>query len=260
MEYVRRAVQGVHLTDILKDGINMEIRRSIAALIAAVPFCVCANFAGAETITFGDTLQGGPIAAGYAGFQWGTGANQAINYVSNGSDPYFAYLTASAADITEFSRTTLFDLNSIGYQITVSGATALDSFDNYSTVVSGYRGMTLVKSVTENYPGSFSGALFNGVNIDGVNRVTLSTTDTFGYLDPNNGNPVVAGVFNSLGAFVDRMQVSNVQMAPEIDPGSALTALTLLLGSLAVLRGRVSGQLLLAHARPSSSTVSTQST
>jgi hypothetical protein len=57
----------------------MEIRRSIAAVVAAAPFCLCANFAGAQTITFGDSLQGGPVAAGYAGFQWGTGANQAIN-------------------------------------------------------------------------------------------------------------------------------------------------------------------------------------
>jgi hypothetical protein len=93
-------------------------------------------------------------------------------------------------------------------------------------------------------PGSFSGALFTGINIDGVNRVTISTTDTFGYLDPNNGNPIVAGIFGSPGAFVDRIKVNNFQMAPEIDPASALTALTLLLGSLAVLRGRVSaGQL-----------------
>jgi hypothetical protein len=237
----------------------MEIRRSIAALVAAAPFCLCANFAGAQTITFGDSLQGGPIAAGYAGFQWGTGANQAINFVSDVSNPFFLLLTSPAADVLEFTRTTLFDLNSIDYQILVSGETALDSFDNYSTVVSGYRGTTLVKSVTENYPG-FGGALFTGLNIDGVNKITISTTDTTGFLDPNSGKPIVAGSFTSPGAFVDQIKVSNFQAAPEIDPASALTALTLLLGSLAVLRGRsLAGQLPMANARHSTSAVSLQS-
>jgi hypothetical protein len=214
----------------------MEIRHSIAAVVAAAPFFLYANFAGAQTIAFGDSLQGGPIAAGYAGFQWGTGANQAINYVSDVSSSYFLYLTSAAADIREFSRTTLFDLNSIDYQILVSGETGLDSFDNYSTVVSGYRGTTLVKSVIENYPGA-GGALFTGLNIDGVNRITISTTDTTGYLDPNTGNPIVSGRFTYPGAFVDHLNVSNFNSAPEIDPASAVSALTLLLGSLAVLCG-----------------------
>jgi hypothetical protein len=234
----------------------MGIYRSIAALVAASPLCLCANFAGAQTITFGDSLQGGPVAPGYAGFQWGTGANQAINFVSDVSDPYFLYLTGPAADIRDFSRTTLFDLNSIEYQILVSGQTALDSFDNYSTVVSGYRGTTLVKSVIENYPG-FGGALFTGLNIDGVNSITISTTDTTGYLDPNTGKPIVAGSFTSPGAFVDQIKVSNFQAAPEIDPASVLTALTLLLGSLAVLRGRVfAGQLPMADTRHPTSALS----
>ena len=215
----------------------MEIRRLIAA-VAAAPFCLCATFAGAQTITFGDSLSGGPVAAGYDGFQWGTGGNQAVNYVSDGSSPYFLYLTSPAADVVEFSRTSLFDLNSVDYQILVSGETALDSFDNYSTVISGYRGTTLVKSVTENYPGAGSD-LFTGLNIDGVNRISFSTTDTYGYLDPNNGNPIVAGTFTSAGAYVDQLKVGNFTAAPEIDPASAVTALTLLLGSLAVLHGRI---------------------
>jgi hypothetical protein len=109
---------------------NMGIHRSIAALVAASPLCLCANFAGAQTITFGDSLQGGPVAPGYAGFQWGTGANQAINFVSDVSDPYFLYLTGPAADISEFSRATLFDLNSIEYQILVSGETVIPAPSN----------------------------------------------------------------------------------------------------------------------------------
>jgi hypothetical protein len=217
----------------------MEIRRLIAA-VAAAPFCLCAALAGAQTITFGDSLSGGPVAAGYDGFQWGTGVNQAVNYVSDGSSPYFLYLTSPAAEVVEFSRTNLFDLNSVDYQILASGETALDSFDNYSTVISGYRGTTLVKSVTENYPGA-GGDLFTGLNIDGINRISFSTTDTYGYLDPNNGNPIVAGTFTAPGAYVDQLKVSNFTAAPEIDPASAVAALTLLLGSLAVLRGRIFG-------------------
>jgi hypothetical protein len=217
----------------------MEIRRLIAA-VATAPFCLCATLAGAQTITFGDSLPGGPVAAGYNGFQWGTGANQAINYVSDGSNPYFLYLTSPAADVVEFSRTNLFDLTSVDFQILASGETALDSFDNYSTVISGYRGTTLVKSVTENYPGAGSD-LFTGLNIDGIDRINFSTTDTYGYLDPNNGNPIVAGTFTSPGAYVDQLKVGNFTAAPEIDPASAVTALTLLLGSLAVLHGRIFG-------------------
>jgi hypothetical protein len=216
---------------------NMDIRRSIAAVIAAAPFCLCATLADAKTINFGDSAPAGPVAPGFEGFQWGTGPNQAVNYVGDGSSPYFLYSTAPAADIVEFSRTSLFDLDSVGLQFLVSQISYEDSFDNLSTVISGYRGTTLVKSVTENY-GGVSGSEFTGLNIDGVNRITFSTTDTFGYLDLDTGNPIVAGTFTSSDALVDQLKVSNFTAAPEIDPSSAIAALTLLLGSLAVLRGR----------------------
>ena len=217
----------------------MEIRRSLAAVVAAASLCLLAKFADAQTINLGDSAPAGPIAPGFAGFQWGTGPNQAINYVSDGSSPFFLDLTGASAAVIEFDRTTLFDLDSVDFQILESGVTALDSFDNYSTVISGYDGSTLVKSFTANYPGAGSD-LFTGLNIDGVNRITFTTTDTFGFLDPETGNPVVAGSQTAPGAFVDQLKVSNFQTAPEIDPSSAVAALTLLLGSLAVLRGRVS--------------------
>jgi hypothetical protein len=215
----------------------MEIRRSIAAAIAAAPFCLFATLADAQTITFGDSVPGGPVAAGYAGFQWGTGAKQAINYVDDVTSPYFLFSSAPTADIFEFSRTSLFDLNSVDFQILESQLTALDSFDNLSTVVSGYRGTTLVKSVTENYPGA-GNQLFTGLNIDGVDRITFTTTDTTGYIDDTGSH--VAASHTYPDAFVDQLKVSNFRAAPEIDPASAVAALTLLLGSLAVLRGRAS--------------------
>jgi hypothetical protein len=227
-----------HLHNLLRDGINMEIRRAIAAVSVAALLCLCATsaaFASSETIIFGANLPAGPVPAGYSGFNWGSGVNQAIN---SGPDAAIFALTNPAASIVEFGQTGLFNLNSVDYQILSSGETALDSFDNYTTVVSGYRGTTLVTSVTQNYPGT-GGNLFNGLNIDNVNKVTFSTTDTFGFLD-SLGNMVIAGV-GAAATFVDELTVTPVTAAPEIDPASAVSALTLLLGGLVILRGRRAG-------------------
>jgi hypothetical protein len=217
----------------------MDIRRTIAAAVSVAAllffFAPSAAFADSQTINFGANLPAGPVPAGYSGFNWGAGANQAVN---SGPDAAIYYLTSPAASIVEFGRTGLFDLNSVDYQVLVSGETGLGSFDNYTTVVSGYRGTTLVKSVTENYPGS-GGDRFNGLNIAGVNKVSFSTSDTFGFLD-SLGNMVVSGT-SAAATFVDHLTLSSVTAAPEIDPASALSALTLLLGSLAVLRGRRAG-------------------
>ncbi|HMH88247.1 MAG TPA: hypothetical protein VK523_06375 [Steroidobacteraceae bacterium] len=224
---------GLLQKNLLRDGIKMDTRRIAAASLAA-PLVLFAAVAGSQTIPFGSNLPAGPVPAGYAGFNWGTGANQAIN---SGPDAEIYFLTSPAASIVEFDRTSLFNLDSVNYQVLVSGETALDSFDNYTTVVSGYRGSTLVKSVTENYPG-FPGDLFTGLNIEGVNRITFSTTDTFGFLD-SLGNPVIVGTNTPAQTFVDQLKVSPFTVAaPEMAPAPALSALTLLLGSLAVLTGR----------------------
>src|ERR1700722_4646929 len=223
------------LSNLLRDGINMEIRRPTAAVsVAALLFLFATSAAfSSETITFGADLPAVPVPAGYGGFNWGTGANQAIN---SGPDAFF--LTSPAASIVEFGHTGLFNLNGVDYQVLGSGETGLDSFDNYTTIVSGYRGSTLVKSVTESYPGT-AGNRFNGLNIDGVNKVSFSTRDTFGFLD-SLGNMVISGT-EAAATFVDQLTLSSVTAAPEIDPASAFSALTLLLGSLAVLRGRRAG-------------------
>jgi hypothetical protein len=210
----------------------MDIRRIITLASLAAPFCLFATVAGSQTIPFGSNLPAGPVPAGYAGFNWGTGANQAIN---SGPDAEIFYLTGPAASIVEFDRTSLFNLDSVDYQVLVSGETGLGSFDNYTTVVSGFLGSTLVKSVTENYPGT-GGNLFTGLNIDGVNKITFSTSDTYGYLD-SSGNPVIVAT-NSAATFVDQLKVSSSVTAPEMAPASAVSALTLLLGSLAISMGR----------------------
>lgn len=212
----------------------MEIRRMIRAVIGAAALCLCAATADSQTINFGANLPAGPVPAGYSGFNWGTGVNAAVN---SGPDAAIYYLTGPAASIVQFSRVNLFDLNSVDYQLLYSGITYETTFNDYTTVVSGYRGTTLVKSVTENFAGVVGGALFTGLNIDGVNRVTFSTTDTSGYLD-SMGHRVITTLNAPSQTFVDQLKVSGMTSAPEIDPASAASALTLLLGSLAVLLGR----------------------
>jgi hypothetical protein len=211
----------------------MKIRRTIAAVVGAATLCLFATAATSQTINFGATLPAGPVPAGYGGFSWGTGANAAIN---SGPDAAIYYLTNPAASIVEFSAVNLFDLNSVEYQLLMSGITYGTTVNDYTTVVSGYRGTTLVKSVTEQFAGA-GGALFAGLNIDGVNRITFSTTDTSGYLD-SMGHEVITTVNGASQTFVDQLKVSSFTSAPEIDPPSAASMLTLLLGGLAILLGR----------------------
>ena len=213
----------------------MELRRIIAALAVSAPLSLFATLAGSQTINFGANLPAGPVPAGYGGFDWGTGANAAIN---SGTDAEIYYLVSPAAYMVQFSRTSLFDLNSVGYSMYVSDLSYEGNFNDLTTVVSGYRGTTLVKSVIEQYTSSGSG-LFTGLNIDGVNKITFSTTDTVSYLN-GSGNPVIVSTNASDSTFVDQLKVSSYK-APEIDPASAASALTLLLGGLAVLRGRRAG-------------------
>src|ERR1700678_1677541 len=214
---------------------KMELRRIVAALAVSAPLSLFATLAGSQTINFGANLPAGPVPAGYDGFNWGTGANAAIN---SGPDAQIYYLLGPAAYMVQFGRTSLFDLNSVGYSMYVSDLSYEGNFNNLTTVVSGYRGTTLVKSVIEQYTSSGSG-LFTGLNIDGVNKITFSTTDTVSYLN-GSGNPVIVSTNAPDSTFVDQLKVSSYK-APEIDPASAASALTLLLGGLAVLRGRRAG-------------------
>ena len=213
----------------------MELRRMIAALAMSVPLSLFATLAGSQTINFGANLPAGPVPAGYAGFDWGTGANAAIN---SGPDAAIYYLLSPAAYMVQFGRTSLFDLNSVGYSMYVSDLSYEGNFNDLTTVVSGYRGTTLVKSVIEHYTSSGPDS-FTGLNIDGVNKITFSTTDTVSYLN-GSGNPVIVSTNAPDSTFVDQLKVSSYK-APEIDPASAASALTLLLGGLAVLRGRRAG-------------------
>jgi hypothetical protein len=197
---------------------------------------LCASAANSQQIiNFGQNVPGlpdGPVAAGYAGFNWGS----AVNDPDGGGYG----LTNFAASIDQFSRITPFDLDSVTFQNLVSEGTGDGSTAYYTTVISGYLGNTLVSSVTENY-GAYSDPTFAGLNIDDVNKITFSTNallqDT--YCCDAHGNPVTQTNYNGPDStYISSLTVANVARAPELNGSSAATALTLLLGSLAVLCGR----------------------
>jgi hypothetical protein len=207
-------------------------RLVLAAAGVAACIGLFASTAAAQTIDFGQNLPPGPVAPGYAGFNWGSAVN----------DPYGGGygLTNFAASIDQFSRISPFDLDSVTFQNLVSEGDGDGSVAYYTTVISGYLGNTLVSSVTENYQ-SFSDPTYAGLHIDDVNKVTFTTIaleqDT--YCCDSGGNVVTQTIYNGPDStYVSSLTVSNYTKAPEIDGSSAAAAVTFLLASLAVLRGR----------------------
>lgn len=213
----------------------------LAAAMAAAPFGLFGSIAGAGTINFGPAVTpGAPTAPsvpnGYAGFNWGNATND-----YDGFTPFF--LTAPSAFIDQFSGSTPFDLNSVTFQNFMSEASGDGQVSTYSTVISGYLGGTLVSSVTENY--GWGGTTITGINLDDVNKVTFSThaliTDSF--CCDSMGNIETITQFNGPDqTFVSSLKVSAVTAAPEIDPASGASALTLLAGAILVLSRRVRPQ------------------
>lgn len=209
---------------------------ALAAIAVAACFGLIATTAySAQTINFGQNLPDGPVAPGYAGFNWGSADN----------DPFGGYgLSDFAASIDQFSRNKPFDLNSVTFQNLVSDGPGDGSYASYTTVISGYRGNNLVKSVTENYF-TLQGPTFSGLAIDDVTKITFRTHvlewDT--YCCDSNGNVVTQTNANGPDwTLVSSLTVSDFTKAPELNSSSAATALTLLLGSLAVLRGGIAGR------------------
>jgi hypothetical protein len=203
----------------------------IVAMAIAVPLALFAPIAAGQTIDFGQNLPSGPVPAGYAGFDWGSAVN----------DPFGGGfgLTNFSASIDQFSRSQPFDFNSVTFQNFESEAPGDGAGASYTTVISGYLNNTLVSSLTENY--GWASGNFSGLNIDDVNKITFATkavlTDT--YCCDSGGNIVTTTYFNGPDAtFISSLNVSGAKAAPEIDPASAASGLTLLLGGVAVLRGR----------------------
>jgi hypothetical protein len=199
-----------------------ELRLTVAAIAATLPL-LCAN--ASQIIPFGPSLPAGTVPDGYAGFNWHGAQNDV-----------FADTTSSffgSAFITEMSGTAAFDLDSMVIQNLNSDTPSGGDTTAYKTVVSGFLNGALVESVTENY--GFGGGTVLPINMDGVNDIKFTTTE----ITTRFGQP---GVFTSPDfTLVSQMTVdkfSPVTKAPEMDPATAASALTLMLGSLLVFSGR----------------------
>jgi hypothetical protein len=206
-----------------------ELRLTVAAIAAMLPL-LSAN--ATQTINLGTQPglpsipgTGGVVPNGYAGFNWYGAENDEL---ADATSTFF-----DSAYVTQFGRTAAFDLDSMVVTSLNSDVPSGGDTTNYSTVISGYYNGTLVKTVTESY--GWGGAVLSGINLNGVNDVQFATTE----ISTIYGEP---GTFRS-GDFtlVQQLTVGNytgVAKAPEMDPTMAASALTLLAGSLLVLRGR----------------------
>jgi hypothetical protein len=209
-----------------------NICRVIAAFGAAALLGLSAQIANADTVNLGAALPSGPVPPGYGGFDWGSAINDS-------GDIKFFYTTAPAAAVDQFTSSRPFDLTGVTFQNWMSDFSGEGQVSTFSTVVSGYLNSTLVKSVTENY--GWGQGVFSGMNIDDVNKITFSTSGstTYSICCDSGGN--ITYVTNPIPhdtTFVSSITVNDAARAPEIDPESTASALTLLAGGLAVLRGR----------------------
>jgi hypothetical protein len=198
-----------------------ELRLTVAAIAATLPL-LCAN--ASQTIDFGQNLPAGTVPDGYAGFNWHGAQNDVFADTTPNS--------FGSAYITEMSRTAAFDLNSMVVQELNSGAPSIGETSNYTTVISGYLNGTLVETLTEKFP--FGGGTLLTLNMDGVNDVKFTTVN----IRTDFGVP--GSTTNPDLTLVSQLTVDNfsVAKAPEMDPATAASALTLMVGSLLVIRGR----------------------
>lgn len=197
-----------------------ELRLTLAAIIATLPL-MSAN--AAQTLNFGPSLPSGTVPDGYAGFDW----HGAQNDVFADTTPSFF----GSLFITELSRTAPFDLNSMVVQELNSDAPSIGETSNNTTTISGYLNGTLVDTLTESY--AFGGGTLLTLNMDDVNEVKFTTINTRTVSSP----PLtISGPDLTL---VSQLTVDNVvAKAPEIDPATAASGLTLLIGGLLVISGR----------------------
>jgi hypothetical protein len=199
---------------------KMEIRLTVAAVAALLPL-IAAN--ASQTINFGPGLPAGTVPDGFAGFEWHGAQNDV-----------FADTTSSffgSAFITEMSAPAAFDLDTITVQNLNSDTPSPGDTTAFTLVVSGFLNGALVQTATENY--GFGGLNQFSLNLDGVNDIKFTTTEI-------NTRSGVSGVFTSPDlTLVSQMTVDKFAVkAPEIDAATAASAVTLLIGSILVIRGR----------------------
>jgi hypothetical protein len=219
---------------------QMELRLMVAAIAATLPML---SAGAAQTINFGTQPglptfpTGGTVPNGYDGFNWHGAQNEVFfDQTSTGFGSAF---------ITEMSRTTAFDLDTMTVSPLESSLPSPGETSNLTTTISGYLNGTLVETLTETYSAIATGNPLI-LNMDGVNDVKFKTIDTRQELDLP-GMPTITGPDLTM---VTQMTVDNftgVAKAPEMDPAASASAVTLLLGSLLVIMGRPS-----RRSRPSS--------
>jgi hypothetical protein len=199
---------------------KMEIGLTLAAILATLPL-VSAN--AAQTLTFGPNLPTGTVPDGYAGFDWHGAQNDVF---ADTTVDFFGSLF-----LTELSRTAPFDLDSMVVQELNSDAPSIGETSNNTTTISGYLNGKLVDTLTENY--AFGGGTLLTLNMDDVTDVKFKTTN----IRMVFGQPVIISTPDL--TLVSQLTVDNsVAKAPEIDPATAASALTLLIGGLLVITGR----------------------
>ena len=197
-----------------------ELHLTLAAIVATLPL-LTAN--SAQTIDFGSNLPTGTVADGYAGFDW----HGAQNDVFADTTPSFF----GSVFITEFSRAAPFDLNSMVVQELNSDAPSIGETSNNTTMIFGYLNGKLVDTLTETY--AFGGGTLLALNLDDVNAVKFETTNVRTVF----GQPVIITTPDL--TLVSQLTVDkSATRAPEIDPSTAASALTLLIGGLLVITGR----------------------
>lgn len=217
-----------------------EVRLTVAAIAATLPLL---SASAAQTINFGPAPLGPPdglIADGYAGFDWHGATNDERLDASYHSTCGAGGCTGdgyTSAWITEMSRPAAFDLLSMSTQSLFADLPCCNSVVTFETVISGYYNGNLVKTLTEE--GQNWGENDLTINMDGVNDIKFSTTSTF----ETYYGPGIAPSFITYPdiTLVTQMKVDNVAgaaKAPELNPTTTASALTLLLGSLLVIRGR----------------------
>jgi hypothetical protein len=205
-----------------------ELRLTVAAVAAILPLL---SASATQTINFGPAPLGppdGPVADGYAGFDWHGAQN----------DVFFDQTSSGfgSAFITEMSRSSAFDLDTVTFSALESDTPSPFEIVEVQTTISGYLNGTLVGSVIETYSpvAAFSPLT---LNLDGVNDVKFKSVEIRTVLD-EPGNPTFTGPDLTM---VTQMTVDNstgTNRAPELDAASTASALTLLFGTLMVMGGR----------------------
>jgi len=205
-----------------------ELRLTVAAIAATIPLL---GAGAAQTINFGTQPglpNGGTVPDGYAGFDW-HGAQNGVFLDTSGFE---------SAYITEMSRTSAFNLDSMVMQNLLSDMGHDTGIAYLETEISGYFNGSLVETVTRDF--TVGGDRVLQVNMDGVNDIKFTTTEINTGLndDGTRFGPPGAGPDLTMVSQMTVEDFTGVAKAPELDPAATASAITLLLGSLLVIRGR----------------------